>query len=240
MSNIPAEFIMPVSYENTNAPMVLKPVFGTINAQFVTFKVIHRYNETKSKILGYEHLDPIEICEIVNDKFCKAHVMVSDLTPKQKADFAELYERFKQQKDSLDTLVKDWGAIADSERALLLFCHFESVDQLAAAPAEQIVKLGPSGKDLQEKAQRHVKAKGEKIKASEYAEEMQSLRNEISALRAEREAKEEQYFARLEAKVKAVKTGKRGGRGKGGKNKKMCVETEPETTETAEAVEFQE
>lgn len=197
---LPENFVMPVTYQpDASHPMLMKPVFGTVGSQFVRFFCHHEYSEAKSKELKYEFLEPIEMCEIVCDRLTKAHIRVKDLSREQRVLFADLYERFKQGKESVGTHVNDWNAISDGDKALLVHCHIYTVEQLADLTPENMHRLGPAGKELQEKAQRHTRSKGETYKAAELIKEMQLLRDELESIKAGQQQKQEDYFAKVAA-----------------------------------------
>lgn len=198
---IPDNFVQPLNHVQTSSPWIMKPVFGTVNQQFVRFFISYEYDENKSQQLNYEHMEPVEMCEITNDRFTKCCKRVVDLQMWQKQAFAELYTRFKNQEDSLDTEIYAWVAIKPSEKALLEHCGFSSVEQIASASSEIIARLGPGGKDLQEKAIKHVNAKGEKIKASEFADQIGLLRAELEAEKRRSDEKLDAFFKLQEAKA---------------------------------------
>lgn len=217
MVGIPENFSQPVSNGGflqmlpTQSPHIMKPVFGTINQQFVQFSVEYMYNEQKSKELNYEHMDAIEICEITNDPKCTVKHTVGNLNAWQRQAFAELYARFKDQKDSLDTEIHAWVAIKPSEKALLEHCGYRTVEQLANAAQEYVARLGPSGKELQERAVKHVNTKGEKVKASDYADQLAYMRQELEAQERRAQDKFDAYVARQAAIAQSEKVIKRRG-----------------------------
>lgn len=208
MDFVPSELIMPGSYEQTSSPFIRKPVFGTIDQQFVRFYMDHVYNDAKSKALQYEVMEPCEMCEIVNDRFTTVRRKVKDLSQRQKGQFAKLYEAFQQQKEFGGTLIEKWSAINESERALLIHCKVMTVEVLAELTQTQRQVLGPYADELVAKAKRHVEAKAEKVKSEAYAEELNTMRKEIERVREESKTREEELYKRLAAQEEKKKGGR--------------------------------
>lgn len=203
MNQLPQGFIMPTTYQQTDNPLLLKPVFGTVDGQYVRFFMHFVYAEAKSKEAGFEVMDQIEMCEIVEDSLTKAHLRVKDLSRKQQMEFSDLYDRFKNRKESQGTHISQWTAISEADQALLMHCNIFTVEQLAGLQESDKHRLGPSGKELLEKAERHLRSKGEQVKASEYAQEMKLLREELEQIKAKERAREDMSHKRLAAMAKA-------------------------------------
>lgn len=179
------------------------PVFGTVGTQTIRFFVKYFYDPIKSAKLGYEDLTPVEMFEVSNpgDKFSMPCRKVSEMDPWQWKAWGHIYEAFKEQRQIGGTLVKDWLAINEYQRALLLHCGVLAVEQLENATPEILNKLGGEGAELKEKALQHLKTKNEKVKSEEKQKEIDILRKELECVAAASDAKWETKLAAMQAQV---------------------------------------
>lgn len=203
-------FARPTGYAETEHSGVLKPVFGSIGAQHVRFEMASEYSGVDSLLAGKEVRRPIEVCLIQNDRFCTVPLRVgrppdpdksgdvgiaSELSHDQQVVLAPIYERFRTQKESDETDIIGWDVITDMERRLLIKHTVWTVEQLAAFSDEDLFRLGPSGKDLRERAKRHVRSKVE-AKVPDYSAELDQLRSEKTELAERLERLEAAYHER--------------------------------------------
>lgn len=177
------------------------PVFGTVHGQSIRFYPKRVYNEKKSELNMSEDFDTVDMCEISNpsDKFCVVHKRVIELDSWQLKAWGHIYQAYKEQKQLGGTLVTDWEAINENQRALLINFGIKTVEQMDALTPDAMAKLGNEGPELKEKAGRHMKGKADELKAEDYKKEVDTLRKELERLSAESEAK-------LEAKFKMWQT----------------------------------
>lgn len=223
------EFVRPTDYLKTEHAEVLRPVFGSIGAQHVRFEVAQEYSGADSLAANREVRRPVEVCLIQNDRFSTAALRVgrppdpskpgdigitSELSHEQQVVLAPVYERFKTQRESSETDIVGWDVVTDMERRLLVKQGIWTVEQLASFSDQDLFRLGPGGKDLRERAKRHVTTKQEAA-APDYSAELEQLRSEKSEL-AER-------LARLEAAHWA----KEGSEDKPAKKKRTWTPREP-------------
>lgn len=191
-----------------------KPVYGTLNKMYVEFREELVYSGADSEKSDEEIRRPVEVCLIQTDKFSRVPLRVrnkergikSELSPKQEIELAPLYEHFKSQKDSTDTRVGSWEACSDMERSQLNMLGIWSVEQLANFEDAELYRLGPGGKDLRDRALRHVKTKT-RNGASDRIEQLQALLKEKEEHAKALAAQQERIFE-LEAQL-AVKRSKK-------------------------------
>lgn len=194
------------SFQQTQNPLIMKPVFGSMGTQTVRFHNHKIYNATKSKAENKEAFDTIELCEIRNDAYCKVPLRVktrdggSELSREQQTMLAGLYERFKSQRESGETSIMDWEAIEEGDRSQLAQLGIFSVEQLFAHREHELYKLGPGGEELHERAARHMNSKMEEKKKLDAIEELALIRAEKEQLAAEREKANETMF-KLQAQI---------------------------------------
>lgn len=193
---IPENFVLPdVSKISPTGPSVVRPVYGNLGSQYVRFYTHKEYSGADSTRQDIEVYRTVEICEIQNDKFSKAAIRVSDLTPQQQIDLAPLYEQFKTQRDSNATQVMQWDAVTENEKVLLLSAGICTVEQLNALSKEETFRLGVGAESFMERAKRHLAAK-EATKSSDRTAEMQLLAEENRKLKEKLKEKESAMFAR--------------------------------------------
>jgi hypothetical protein len=183
-------FVMPTGYEHTNDPILMRPVFGADGTMSMNFELHQVYNGAKSEKAGEEKYDTSELCMRRPDKYTKVATRVNDLSRVDFAKYAPLFERFKTQKDSTDTLLVNWQAITPNERLVLESLTIMTVEQLANYEESDLYKLGRDGKDMWERAKRHVatKRKDTKVASSGEVETLQLQIAEKDARLAELEA----------------------------------------------------
>lgn len=182
---------------------VLKPTFGTVGSQYVRFRQHFKYCGAASEEQRKEVYASIDVCEIHNDKFTKAVIRVKDLSPKQRVELAQLYERFKTQKDSTETEVISWDAATEMEKALMISVGAYTVESVHATPESEAYKFGPDYKDLKERARRHVERKQGSSRSEEMATELQLVMQHNAELERKLKEAEELYFQSEQAKALA-------------------------------------
>ena len=238
MAGIPEQFVQPVAtegqkgYAPTSNPLVMRPIFGTVDNLSIEFFMDYAFDEGKTKELAFEYMRAVERVRIRVDRFtqivgdaCDLERMICDMKPEVRARIADLYQKFKNQDSSTETPIIAWVAAKPSEKALLEHVGIGTVEQLADASRELLAHLGPYGKDLQARAKKHVASKEDKLKAGDQAAVIQELRQRLEEFEAEAKRKEdklEKLFAAQEAKAKSEKK-------KGGRPKKVKEIKEDET-----------
>lgn len=200
MFSIPGGGSQPTGFQPTGNPLIMKPTFGSVGAQFVRFFVHKVYNGGKSEKEDLEIKDHIQICEITNDRFTKCPIRIKDMSQQQRVVLNPLYQRFLSQQDSTDTDILDWEACTENERILLGQMGIHSVEQLSSYSDTDLYKLGPQGAELRERAKRHARSKEVK-KSAEDSEEMAYLRKRLEDMEKQLTEKQENYFASQVAKV---------------------------------------
>lgn len=214
---LPDELVLPTAHTPTDNPAVMKPSFGTAGSQFVQFYVKELYDEKSSKENNLECHKRVEICEIKTDRFTSVPLRVRDLSIELRRQLHPLYEQWRSQKESTDTLISAWDAISETERATILNLGIFTVEQLYNLSDEQALHLGPYGNELRAKAERHLGKKAN-TKENQLAAQLEALKKERDE-QAERLRKlEERYFAEEKEKAEAKK--------KMGRPKKIEIEME--------------
>lgn len=205
MIGIPEGLIVQAQgWERTTNANVMKPTFGSMGSQFVEFKVHKEYSGADSVKANVEVNRHVEICLIQNDKFSKVPLRMNELSPKQKIELSQMYERFKSQKDSSDTSVLDWDALTYDEKAFLGSAGIWTVEQLHSLGEHEQYKLGPAYADLKERAKRHIDSKpGSKV--AERKREMELLMEEKRKDRERIKELEDRLFRLEETKAAAGK-----------------------------------
>lgn len=211
----PAEFIIPDVGNTTAQKGVLNAVVGSRGTQLVRFFMHKEYDDKSSRALGKEVFKPIEMVAFKNDQYSEYTCRVEDMTEEQRIGTAELYQRFLEQKDSNETAIEAWELVSEGERNSLLRQGYKTVEQIAAHGEHELYRLGVSGRELRDRALRHVMAKEENNKR-DVAAEMRAIveQNKLIAeenanLRKDMEAAQELYFqtqqqiAALEKSAKA-------------------------------------
>ena len=244
MRNIPAEVKTDFKlFQPTQFADVLKPVFGSLDNLHCEFRVHQEHHEGDSRKAGKEVKREKEVLLVQTDRFSRVPLAVgsaghyevdkdgkevlvgfvaSEMTQEMQMKTAELYERFRSQKASTDTLIFDWEAISDMEKGLLAQSGIYTVEQLFATPEHQRFKLGPAHKDLWERAARHVKSKKEND-VNETKREMELVLEENRRIREKQEETERRYF---EMQSKIAEMEKQTERRKPGRRPKNSVEEE--------------
>lgn len=182
------------------------PVFGTVGGQSIRFYPRRFYNEKKSEKNKSEDYDEVDMVEISNpsDKFCVVHKRVIELDGWQLKAWGHIYQAYKEGRQLGGTLVSDWEAINENQRGLLLNFGIRTVEQMHALSPDAMAKLGNEGAELKEKADRHMKAKGDQKKAEDYQAEMETMRLELEKLSAKKEAQWEARFKAMQADMLAA------------------------------------
>ena len=192
---LPDNLIVPHQYKEVG-PGILKPVFGYQNTQVIKFFINMRYNPRLSELENREVLEPVECYEIINDQYCSATGLVSH-NPEITVKYAEIYQRFKNQEESVGTPVEKWPVINDRELALLRAQNVVCVEQLAEM--EDRVAQGKFGnltEGLLKKARQHVEGKKINEKGKEQLEQIDAMRAEMELERERMQQKEQEFLAR--------------------------------------------
>lgn len=153
--NGPAEFVQPVALVDTNRPGVQSAVFHNRELPFI-FKIVAVYNENKSKLLGREIYDNVEVIETKVDRF-HTTVMMVDSAIRQR--FAKEYNAWKAGLDLNLTAIERWEAILPGDRESLKAQGIRTVEQLAEFSEGSIAAQPAAFREIVEKARRHVKSK---------------------------------------------------------------------------------
>lgn len=181
---------------------VRKPVFGSLDSLFCEFRVHQEFSEADSRKAGKEVKKEVEVLLIHTDRFSVVpkrvgspdSKMPSELTPEMQFKTAALYERFKTQKNSTDTLIYEWEALSSMEKSQLISLGIMTVEQLHKMPKHELYRLGSGGLALWERAERHVKTKKEND-PSESRRELELVMEENRAIRMKQEDAEKRYLA---------------------------------------------
>lgn len=211
---------------------VLKPVFGSLDNLYCEFRIHKEFSNAESKLAGKEVQREMEVLMIQTDRFSRVPLKVGDpakgivgeLTPEMQFKTAELYERFKTQKDSTDTLIYHWEAVSDMEKGQLASLGIYTVEQLHKMPEADIFRLGPGGKDLWERAGRHVATKKEND-VGESRRELELVMDENRRIREKQEHSEKRYFE-MQAQLAKVEARQRAPRNRTRSRPKRSVEQE--------------
>lgn len=189
----PSEFIIPTVGESTGNNGVLKAVSGAVGTQAVKFLIEGIYDGEASKATNMEVRKPMEFVEFKNDPFSSYKCRVSDMTQEQRIRTGALYEQFKTNKDSTDTPLDAWDMINENERIALLNNNIFTVEQITHFKDHEVYRLGIDGKNLRDRAVRHVNGK-EAAKQSNLNDEMRAILEENKKLKLEMEEAKELYY----------------------------------------------
>lgn len=157
------------------------------------------YNETKSKLCGYEKFDEIEMIEWLTDKynhpteqvrFLPEELLHTDtLTGEVRGRYSESYKRYKEGKAAPGTPLEKWGVFSDGEVATLAMNGIFSVEQFAALSKDRIASKFPTNfVDAHERAIQFTNGKSNKVEADKQAAQMLELERKNAKLEAELEA----------------------------------------------------
>lgn len=205
----PEGFIIPTIGQNTANVGVMKAVSGSVGTQAVRFYIHQQYDAQMSKLADREVYVPVEMCGFKNDRYTETAIRVQDLTPIQRLQTQELYERFKSQTESGETPIEAWDQLVDSEKVQMLMAGIKTVEQLARFEEHDFYRLGVGGKELAARAKRHLAGKEhKKIQAS--SEEMLLVIEENKRLREEFERRDAEYLG-LQERLAAIESGSTGG-----------------------------
>jgi hypothetical protein len=218
MTGIPEQFVQPVTSEGqkgfvpTQNPLIMRPVFGTVDSLAIRFYMDFDYNEQKTLELPFEYSDPVEMVRITVDRFTQIvgyardlDRMIVDMKPEIRARIQELYQKFKRQDSSNETPIVAWVAAKPMEKNLCERVGIGTVEQLADASKELLAHLGPYGPDLQSRARKHVASKTERIEVGDQAKVIHDLRLELEQLRKMNDEKFERLIAAQSEKAKSEK-----------------------------------
>lgn len=212
MAGIPEGFIMPTMGSSIGsnvmkvmpAPEAVAGASGTMSAEIRRHKEFNAKRTSELGNLPGEMSDDIELVLIKTDKFTTVPLRASNLTdPKvpfynelsiqQQIELAELRERFRNNQHGSDTPVAMWDALAVNEQMQLINMGVMYVEQLAAYKEHEYYKLGNGGKELVERAQRHVGAK-KPNKQEEFEKNMAVLLEAKSEEKARADAAEKSLY----------------------------------------------
>lgn len=180
MSYLPQEFKSPLE-EREIAPGVKQFIYGNDGGLAVRFFTHAEYNFKRSKELGLEFFDELEMLEIVIDK---GNIMHRPATEFDKRRYAKLYESYRNGKMAHGTLIRNWDVLSMGEQATLEMNGVFTVEQFAELADQKFEKL-PGFKEKQERAKQHIRAKSGILDAAEYADRLADQGRQIEELKTQ-------------------------------------------------------
>lgn len=204
---VPSNFVIPTIGDPTGSSGVLKAVSGASGTQTIKFFIGQEYDGNASKEADMEVFRPVEMVCFKNDPLSEYHCRVKDMTQEQRLKAGALYERFKSQKESTDTPIEAWEQINEAEKVSLLRQDYVTVEQVASFEDHEVYRLGIDGKNLRDKARRHVKGKNH-VKEQQFSDEMKAILEENRKLKSEMEEAHSRYLAEQAKLGKKEKTAK--------------------------------
>jgi len=190
----PEQFIIPTMGEGTSQRGIMKAVAGSSGTQQIKF-FVHKIMDGKAtEIANAETYKPVEMVSFRNDALSSYTCRIQDMTQEQRIKSGPLYERFMNGKDSTDTQIEDWDMLNENEKIGLIQLGVVTVEQAAAYQDHEVYRLGIDGKNVRDKAIRHVRGK-EVSKEQSWSEEMRAMVEENRKIKAEIEAAKDAYYA---------------------------------------------
>ena len=161
------------------------------------------YNIVKSKNLGYEVFEPVEMIEWLLDRKNKIPERVSRLPEAllrfnkygecSGGRYKESYMRYKEGKGAIGTPVTKWGILSDCEAASLTAEGIYTVEQFADYPTDRIEGVYPQNfVDAHERAKQFVAGKTNRDQNEKQGQKLAAL-----------EKQNQELLARLEELEKA-------------------------------------
>lgn len=180
------EFQLPQEYNLLGKGVAVpKSYSGHNKGSNYTFYTIEQVNNRRSKELGYEVTDTVEIVEFKNDAKCSAAHRIDASLFEMHPEILGDYERWKKGKESDVTEVRTWDAISVGEAGRLISCGFTTVEQIVATPDQELMVIGLIWKDIKLKAEQHMKKKLMKEQAKLEKDQMSLMQQELAKRDAE-------------------------------------------------------
>ena len=213
MKSIPEGLKTKFDFQSTQFSDVRKAVAGSMDNIYVEYRVHSEYSPEASKRAGEEVRVDKEILMIQTDPFSRVPLAVGtpdgkvrcEIEPDVRLKTAELYERFKGQRGSKDTMISDWEAVTDQEKAILAQVGCFTVEQLHSTPKSELYRFGSVGPEFWERADRHIKAK-KKGDVTEARRELDLLMEANREMRERDERREREYLA-MQERLAAMEKG---------------------------------
>lgn len=196
MFNGPAEMVQPSNMRlNTNGQGgVVEAVFGNDGAIAYEFATLAQRNEAKSKALGFDHFDLIEVIHFYPDRYTKTCAPVTD---EHRRRYPEAYRRFKEGLGSRGTKIRDWAFLNDAEQATLIAAGIHTVEQLAEVSGERLATMPQKAPEWIERAQMHVKSQAAHLEVKDYAQAIAEMNAKLAELAAENQKLKESRASAL-------------------------------------------
>lgn len=177
---IPEGFVLPTNYNDSLAQSAGRAYVGMAGNRPFRFFTQEEYNPLKSEQLGYECKETVEFCEFLVDTKNKYCPRIDKHLFTQHPEILSEYQRWKEGKKSNVTEVKDWEVLSHGEMGQLIVAGFYTVEQIANAQEDQAMLIGTNWKDLQVKAQLHVKAKNKEQNKEQANQEFMELKQALA------------------------------------------------------------
>lgn len=223
---IPEGFIMPTLGTSVGGNVLkalpsAEAISGALGTQTAEIVRHREFNALRTQVLQEtgafgEMTDEIELVIITNDKYTKVPLRASNLSDPtkpfcnelsipQQIQLADLRERFRKNEHGSETPVGLWDALNSGEKHRLIAMGILYVEQLAAYQEHELYKLGNGGRELVDRAKRHVA--GKKPNIQEEVEKNMAALLEAKMAESERAAELERKYLELQERLAAMEAG---------------------------------